>query len=251
MNCLIQISKNSIGAAEGLDEGPMWNTFWNSTFAASVPEADRVSQFSESRSTNHRGPVNDHQFSPAKDHQQDAGSLITPDLSASQYVPLVVPDEFSFKLRDMMVAKGKIYRFRSNTSNLKQFYEKVLARTKYTSEFPQKGDGSLDIFGPEITRLSYLDDEGDVVSIESDMDLKEAVSMACGMKAKQLVVYLGEPPSNVNSRSSTPVAWLEGEVLEKGGSALDFLVGLPLAVNVAISASIVVLSFYLIKQISK
>ena len=221
----------------------MWNTFWNSTFSANVPESDRVSQYSDTRLSNVRPPA-------SLQNVHDQESMITPDLSISQHnLPVTVPTEFSFKLRDMMALKSKIYRFRADSANLKELYEKVLSRTKYTSDFLKLDGGNMDIIGPQNSRLCYLDDEGDVVSIESDMDLKEAVTMAVTMRLKQLVVYLGEPPSTDNSRCSTPNVNLEEPVIESKGS-LDFLVGLPPAINVAIAATIVVASFYVIKKIA-
>ncbi len=247
------------------DEGPMWNSFWNNTFSGSI-EPDRVSQTSETR--NGGGSHLSASFGfkrPERPHSPDQS--IRESIGSRQ---LFIPDgPFSFKLKDVAPSgTGKIYRLSSQSNSLAALYENVCAKTGYSTVYniaPQGIDqDSLDIITPggAAVRLCYVDDEGDAVVLESDKDLQEAVHMALTLNLTRLVIYLGDPTNHLpmqaepQSRASSASSGVYKNV-EKGNLAPlqhqeDWFTRLkeaPLAVNVALSAGVVVAACWMIKKI--
>ena len=247
------------------DEGPMWNSFWNNTFSG-VIEPDRVSQASDSRAVlsasyaSYKGAKSDRPQSP--DHS------VRESLASRQ---LFIPDgPFSFKLKDLApTGTGKIYRFSSQSNSLAALYENVCEKTGYTTVY-EIDQESLDInttSGAKV-RLCYVDDEDDIVVLESDKDLQEAVHMAFTLNLTRLVIYLGDPTSQVRiqaeqqSRASSassgayrsyektnPLAISHPESQDMTSNLFSTLKEAPLAVYVALSASIVVAAYWIIKKI--
>lgn len=239
------MSKTSGAALDPTDQGPMWNSFWNSTFSGNV-ETDVTSVKSEKQSSIHFKERKEQLQYPAREPSQS--SYREPSVP---FRP-VYEEMFSFKLKDMTDAKEKIYRFTIPGNSLDVLYENIIQKTGY--EFQ-----GLDIqtkTGPQ--RVCYLDDEGDVVALESDLDLQEAVraSMSLSLSARRVLIYLGEPPINaiqakIESRSNSfrsPSPIQSGKMeIGVGGFFKDS----PLAVNVGVSCGIVVVAFYLMVKISK
>ncbi|KAI8925503.1 hypothetical protein BC831DRAFT_460579 [Entophlyctis helioformis] len=222
-------------AANPGEDGPMWNKFWNSTFAAGSTvesESDRLSQTSESRAApstvsaaqgyhqqqqqqqpqhslhrltptlgaSGRNSASRHPLSPQAD--DFAGSM----LSRSQNMITEDPTVFAFKLRDMTRSgNGKVYRFSSHHNSLAEMYAQICAKTGARSDLLDAGAQGLSTASlssdlvdietalGEVVRVCYIDDEGDVVHIESDKDLEEAVAMSRRVGWNRLMVYLGEP----------------------------------------------------------
>jgi hypothetical protein len=240
-------------------EGPMWNSFWNSTFAGDV-EPDRVSQHSESRT----GLSSSVYYRDRQPVQQP----MTPEPAISERAIPVTPAQhdgtFTFKLRDMTLANGKMYRFNSPSNSFAALYERIIAKTGYATGYSESDPTDVDIITPQgiSARLCYLDDEGDIVSIESDKDLEEAVQMALALRQTRLMIYLGDPPSPqqmalasavspANSvRSASPNMMIIEQPQQPVG-IFEQLKDAPLPVNVAISAGIVVVAFYFLNRIAR
>jgi hypothetical protein len=243
-------------------EGPMWNTFWNSTFAGEI-EADRVSQHSETRT----GLSSSVYYRERQQTQQ----IMTPEPAVSERPVPITPGPlegtFTFKLRDMTASNGKIYRFNSPSCSMSALYERIVSKTGYSTGFSESDPMDLDIITPlgVSARLCYLDDEGDIVSIESDKDLQEAVQMAHSLNQARLMIYLGDPPSPqqvvgfhnpspaMSVRSSSPSVMVAAPVVQQDTvtSIFEKLKEAPLPVNVAISAGIVVVAFYFMNRIAR
>ncbi|KAJ3148709.1 hypothetical protein HDU89_004559 [Geranomyces variabilis] len=198
------------GAAAQAESGPMWNHFWNSTFAGGSnleSESDRLSAASDSitgsglsyppapaptertqssflgrRQSSMYGlesPQGHQQYRSHDEMSHGAGSTL--------HTRSVVDDgQFAFKLRDGRT--GKVYRIVSRVDSLPELISKVHEKC---------GSDALEMTGSgESNRLNYLDDEGDVISISTDRDLEEAVDMARAAGWKRLMIFLGDlPPS--------------------------------------------------------
>jgi hypothetical protein len=242
-------------------EGPMWNTFWNSTFSGEI-EADRVSQHSETRT----GLSSSVYYRERQQTQQ----IMTPEPALSERPVPVTPGpldgSFTFKLRDMTSSNGKIYRFTSSSNSISALYERIISKTGYSTGFSESDPMDLDIITPQgvSARLCYLDDEGDIVSIESDKDLQEAVQMAHALNQARLMLYLGDPPSPqqvvgfhnqspaMSVRSSSPSVMATPPLQQDTVTSIfEKLKDAPLPVNVAISAGIVVVAFYFMNRIAR
>lgn len=237
----------------------MWNTFWNSTFTpASHVESD-IMPPSEAKSG----------IPSAVHYREKRSEILSPEPSirdrdsiVSRNFPIPV-SKFSFKLRDTTSSNGKIYRFSSSINSLAELYQNICTKTGYQSDY--KSDDNLDFIthAGVHARLCYLDDEHDVVSLESDKDLQEAVQMCLTLSSTRLVIYLGDPPSQLQQFESRP----SSRASRKGSpfraddqtpvplntplTVIEALKDAPLVVNVAASAGICIIAFYIMVKISK
>ncbi|KAJ1532412.1 hypothetical protein HK096_006924 [Nowakowskiella sp. JEL0078] len=278
--CLIlkKVSKESV-QENGANEGPMWNRFWNSTFnAGSVADDDfdRQSLLSDgqpppsiSGSVMSAGnylqggypqpPLRSHTAPAEAPRFQHYSSLINDD--ASQYGAqssitaanmLDIEDrQFTFKLREGKL--GKVYRFVSSKTSFRDLVEQIYQKSGIRI--------NLSLNNPS-QRICYLDDENDVIHISSDKDLEEACAMAKRVKWTNLKIFLGDPPQEEFSSSQVKSQSLitEKDISERSTTEntkskhipgiVDFLKEAPMAVNVAISASIVVLAMVIITRLT-
>ncbi|KAJ3157450.1 hypothetical protein HDU86_003342 [Geranomyces michiganensis] len=194
------------GAAAQAESGPMWNHFWNSTFAGSnlESESDQLSAASDSitgsglsyppapaptertqSSFVGRRQSSMYGLESQSHHQQyRAHDEMSHGAGSTLHTRSVVDDgQFAFKLRDGRT--GKVYRIVSRVDSLSELIVKVHEKC---------GPDALDVTGSAESKLNYLDDEGDVISISSDRDLEEAVDMARAAGWKRLMIFLGDLP---------------------------------------------------------
>ncbi|KNC96179.1 uncharacterized protein SPPG_08334 [Spizellomyces punctatus DAOM BR117] len=262
------ISKDG-GADVSAESGPMWNRFWNSTFAASTveTESDRHSAASDSIASsavshNYLPPTpseRNYRMHPTSPHPFDhtphrpVDDLMSAVGASTMYARSVIDDtHFAFKLRDTKTSK--VYRFTSRTDSFSDLLAKV--RSKIPSD-------ALD------EQLNYIDDEGDVVALTSDKDLEEGIEMARSAGWKRLVIFFGTPPQSLpsfrmdddsnSSVCSSPIlrrrlrgdegALVRSPVEQNG--VMQFLRDAPLPVNVAISAGIVVVAGLVFVRLAK
>lgn len=246
------------------EEGPMWNNFWNSTFSQ-VADPDQLSQTSEPRpastylSYKRSIPDRERVISPEPSITRESVVSRRPSQSIIRLAP---PEIFSFKLKDISNA-NKFYRFSSSSESLFALYENVCLKTGSTHFLTPDVDSksNLDIIRKQgdAVRLCYVDEDGDVLCLESDKDLTEAVRMVVNGNSSRLVVYLGDPSSQLseikaeakqhsrNSTVSTEHLTLRAPKSEQ--TMFDALKEAPLAMNVAISAGICVVAYYIIRKI--
>ncbi|KAJ1546777.1 hypothetical protein HK096_004740 [Nowakowskiella sp. JEL0078] len=280
------VSKESVPESSG-NEGPMWNRFWNSTFkAGSVADDDfdRQSLHSDGQTPSIVSPSlmsaghylqGGYSLPPPRSHIppaegprfQNYANVINDE--ASQYGvqstvtaanQLDIEDrQFTFKLRDGK--SGKVYRFVSSKTSFRELVEQIYQKCGI-----RVNPSSVNSF----LRISYLDDENDVIHISSDKDLEEACAMAKRVKWTNLKIFLGDPLQEEFSspqvtspqlqQIKTSPAIIEREISEKSvieklpskqsPGVVDFLKEAPMAVNVAISASIVVLAVVIITRLT-
>ncbi|KAI8618951.1 hypothetical protein BC830DRAFT_1106457 [Chytriomyces sp. MP71] len=163
---------------------------------------------------------------------------------------LLDPSQFGFKLRDKR--SGKVHRFTSSSSQIAEVLAAV--RTKLGGVAPGT--------------VSYEDDDGDAVLLGSNADLEEAVGMARRHGWERLVLQVREEAPLASQVVASPVkqnAMMAEEKSSKkevarrrgsaanveGSSVADFLKDAPLAVNVAISAGIVVVAAFVISRMQR
>ncbi|KAF9122782.1 hypothetical protein BGW39_009493 [Mortierella sp. 14UC] len=141
-------------ASEG--QGPVWNKFWESTFAreetgSEISASDVRSGYPAAQSDLHYG-----------------GSMLDSSirLDSSAMAPLSgsddVGNEFTFKFKE---SSGQVHRFGSSTRSFAELRNKIVEKM-----------GGLEP-GNDVV-LSYCDEENDQVLILQDADIADAVQMA-------------------------------------------------------------------------
>ncbi|KAF8949636.1 hypothetical protein BGZ46_005025, partial [Entomortierella lignicola] len=154
LNQMSTIQGESSNTTEG--QGPVWNKFWESTFARD--DASEISA-SDIRSS----------YVPAPSDLNYGGSGSVMDSSLRLDSPPIPPlgglgeigSEFTFKFKDN---NGHSHRFGSSTKSFSELHDKIASKMGLE-------DGS------EVV-LSYCDEENDQVLILQDADVTEAVQMA-------------------------------------------------------------------------
>lgn len=143
-------------SASSEGQGPVWNKFWESTFAreetgSEISASDVRSGYVAAQSDIHYG-----------------GSMMDNSLrlDSSGMTPLSgtdeVGNEFTFKFQE---SSGQAHRFASSTRSFAELRNKIIEKI-----------GGLET-GNDVV-LSYCDEEGDNVLILQDSDIMDAVQMA-------------------------------------------------------------------------
>lgn len=112
--------------------------------------------------------------------------------------------KYSFKLKDVTnLNTVRMYRL-SCGSSLAELQELVVEKTR-SERVLDEDTSKTQFLTPEgiLTGLSYFDDEGDLVHVESDKDLEEAIMMGHKMNKSRLVIFFGTPSPASNLDSAT------------------------------------------------
>ncbi|KAJ3237005.1 hypothetical protein HDU78_004296 [Chytriomyces hyalinus] len=162
--------------------------------------------------------------------------------------------QFGYKLRDKR--SGKVHRFTSSSSQISDIYSTIRTKT-----------GS----GGSAMVVSYEDEDGDLVLLGSNADVEEAVGMARRFGWERLILHVGETvaatavdkavkegaagagkSTSKNSKRRGSISSVESA--QQGGASAavaDFLRDAPLAVNVALSAGIVIAAAFVISRMQR
>ncbi|KAJ3135982.1 hypothetical protein HK100_002113 [Physocladia obscura] len=251
-------------------DGPMWNEFWNSTFnngsiheteSAGILDEDddditSVTSAGQRRRTSHftrdfttprqsRQSIQIGSLPQFVTHSQTSAQFSQPQRieSANSPPPSTVfsqpldTSQFGFKLRDNR--SGKIHRFTSSSTDVNEVYGAIRAK-----------------IGTAPGVVSYEDDDKDLVLLGSNADLEEAVGMARRLGWERLILHVGEIPVVSIEKpgvSASPVPQEKSVPRQENsdGTVADFLRDAPMAVNVAISAGIVVVAAFAISKMHK
>lgn len=201
----------------GDNEGPAWNKFWLSldTDGDSIVSGDGSHHQLAARSL----------MSPdLSRHERLADNSVAPGDSASHtgadsplrvdepQVPLEeIPFPFKFK-----APSGRVHRLQVAAANgmaelISQVTAKLGAEVDAVGGVATFEDGKLGVSG---YALSYLDDEGDTVSITTDHDLKEAIAIARqgGRDKVDLFVHDPEKPAMAATLDPHPVIGVVAEI---------------------------------------
>ncbi|KAJ3183671.1 hypothetical protein HDU85_002100 [Gaertneriomyces sp. JEL0708] len=224
------MSKDGGPETSGGESGPMWNRFWNSTFASSNVdgESDRHSQASDSitgsvvshnlhNAPSDRGSVVSYGQRPQS--MYDTGSSgVSPNkvlpidsasmVGSSLYQrPNVDMSQFAFKLRDRRT--GKVYRFTSLINSLAELEAAVHKKCGITTAHAEVDSDAM--------KLNYIDDEGDAITLSSDKDLEEAVMMARIGGLNRVVLVIGTGASPLGHDGPRPVQDDDGSSVASSG----------------------------------
>ncbi|ODV90057.1 hypothetical protein CANCADRAFT_64289 [Tortispora caseinolytica NRRL Y-17796] len=181
-----------IHTMNGDSEGPAWDKFWNSF------EQDSESGVSDSN----------HLVSPSKLSMHDTEDFLTPGDSVSHgdfAISQVDNNElFSFKFKS---PGGRVHRFKAAPSaGLESFLALILEKlTK--SEVETLGGAGVFADGKLVTAgfaVSYIDDDGDPVSITSDYDLQDAVKFSMQRHQDKVELYVHHPDEAQDMHAPTP-----------------------------------------------
>jgi PB1 domain len=201
---------NTMGSGD--QEGPAWNKFW-----MSMDNADSESLMSGEGS--HRPTTPGHrsmmESEPARPGVE-RGDSVMPHESASHRgdespsedmappaaeVSVDAPFPFKFK-----APSGRVHRVQVIASNgVGELVDNVTS--KLGSELEAVGgeaivtDGRL---GKEGYALSYMDNEGDVVSITTDQDLLDAIAMARQGKREKVDLFVHDPSQPAITATTDP-----------------------------------------------
>ncbi|KIW00937.1 uncharacterized protein PV09_07677 [Verruconis gallopava] len=189
--------------SSGDNEGPAWNKFWMSF--------DNETESMMSGEGGSRAPhTPDHRslMSPTMDRPgvHDRGDSVLPNDSAShhgaespdhsalagQSSPPVINTPFPFKFK---APSGRMHRLQVVGSDgiadlISQVGQKLGAEAATIGGVPEVNDGSV---GKSGFALSYLDNEGDTVSITTDRDLLEAIQLAHKSHREKVDLFVHDP----------------------------------------------------------
>ena len=214
-------------------EGPMWNRFWNTldNDTESVHSGDGTSQIHSHRADTPSSP--EHMRSISGDapvlNRLTSDSVIPNDSASitamqdrydevqsglvSPPAPATVDTSFVFKFKS---PAGRVHRLRFDpTLGLEQF-RSILADKLTSEEKSVVGGAVAEDAG---FAVSFIDDEGDIVSILSVADLSESVAIAKRAGREKIDLYIHHP--NVPPVIETPAAVSKPEVPETVEKLVD------------------------------
>ncbi|KAH7029067.1 uncharacterized protein B0I36DRAFT_363660 [Microdochium trichocladiopsis] len=184
---------NTMGSGDS--EGPAWNKFWLSL-------DNETESMVSGDGSHHHTMASRSMMSP--DHGRDRiGDSVAPGDSASHVgegslLEPITPDvpiadmPFAFKFK---APSGRVHRFQVIASQgIEQFVTSVAAKLGKEADVlggtPTVDDGKLSVGG---FAMSYLDDEGDTVSITTDQDLLEAIMLARHSHREKVDLFVHDP----------------------------------------------------------
>ena len=222
---------NSMSTSDG--EGPAWNKFWmsldNETESVMSGEGSRLPITSDGRSLASPHPDVRHSLT-------DRGDSVLPNDSASHagaespepsaiVGAQIETTPFPFKFK---APSGRMHRLQviasSGISDLvSQVSQKLGSEADAIGSCPEVVDGKV---GKTGFALSYLDNEGDTVSIMTDEDLLEAITLANRAKREKVDLFVHDPekspiPATVNPQPDLPVPSSEASMLRQRKHADD------------------------------
>lgn len=201
---------NTMSSGDG--EGPAWNKFWLSI------DNETESLMSGEGSHSHQHTTLSSRILSPDATQDRLGDSVAPGDSASHVgaepparsVVLEAPDPvnpadtpFPFKFK---APSGRVHRLQIVASQGFEAFAAAVA-TKLGNEvaaiggFPSAEDGKAS--GPGFA-LSYMDDEGDTVSITTDNDLVEAIVLARQRRRDKVDLYVHDPDKPPIAPVETP-----------------------------------------------
>ncbi|KAI1659510.1 CBS-domain-containing protein [Daldinia decipiens] len=203
---------NTMGTS-GDNEGPAWNKFWlsldNETESMVSGDGSHHHGTMASRSILSPDANRERSYDPVApgDSASHVGMESSPIHSAvAHQTPADIPFAFKFK-----APSGRVHRIQVIANEgIAQFVEHVAAKLGSEVEaiggIPEVEDGNLSTGG---FALSYLDDEGDTVSITTDQDLLEAILLARHHHHEKVDLFVYDPekpPVTVTAPQPDPIA---------------------------------------------
>ncbi|KAK5130818.1 hypothetical protein LTR08_001652 [Meristemomyces frigidus] len=193
---LDQINSMSTGDSEG----PAWNKFW-----MSMDQGDTESMMSgEGSHRPHTPDTRSNMMSPEQGHRPGMDRLDSvlpgdsashngmPDMDEQSALAGAEDSPFTFKFK---APNGRVHRLQilasaGLTELIAVVSEKLGGEVESIGGMPTFEDGKL---GHEGFALSYLDNEGDTVSLTTDADLHEAISLARHARKDKVDLFVHDP----------------------------------------------------------
>lgn len=208
---------NTMGTTD--NEGPAWNKFWLSL------DHETESMVSGDGSHHHTNPGPRSLMSPELTRSERIVDSVAPGDSASHAgvesphhsalgaAPEVPPAEIPFPFK-FKAPSGRVHRLQVTAAHgMAEFVANVLG--KLGSEVDAIG-GTPTVEDGKLSggfALSYLDDEGDSVSITTDQDLLEAILLARQGHREKVDLFVHDPNQPPVSQVPTPAPLPEPVVL--------------------------------------
>jgi hypothetical protein len=222
---------NQMNTPEG--EGPMWNRFWNTldNDTESVHSGDGTSQIHSHRAETPSSP--EHMRSISGDaptlNRMTSDSVIPNDSASitamqdrydeipsglvSPPPPAIVDTSFVFKFKS---PGGRVHRLRFDPNLGLEQFRSILADKLTSEEKSVVGGAVAEDAG---FAVSFVDDEGDIVSILSIADLSESVAITKRAGREKIDLYIHHP--NVPPVIETPSAVSKPEMPEMVEKVVD------------------------------
>jgi len=209
---------NNMGSGDS--EGPAWNKFWLSL----DHETESMVSGDGSHQHTHNGPrsLMSPDISRSERHINDSvapgdsashAGVDSPAHSAIGAIPEVSPSEVPFPFK-FKAPSGRVHRLQVTAANgMAEFVANVTA--KLGDEVEAIGGAPVVEEGKQSGgyALSYLDDEGDIVSITTDQDLLEAILLARHGRRDKVDLFVHDPKEPPVAPAPTPAAVSEPAVL--------------------------------------
>ncbi|CAI7587621.1 unnamed protein product [Penicillium glandicola] len=180
------------------DEGPAWNKFWLSMDHESDSMVSGGGQ-SQQPNTPHRSVVSpdlsrsgyDHSLLPndsASHHGDEHSEVVSPNHAAEPAAPTPFP--FKFKAPGGRVHRVNVLTTNGVTDLVAQVTAKLGKEVEAVGGEATVEDGTLSNTG---YALSYMDNEGDTVSITTDQDMADAIDLARRTHRDKVNLFVHDP----------------------------------------------------------
>ncbi|KAI1503982.1 ribosomal protein subunit S4 [Biscogniauxia marginata] len=183
--------------SSGDSEGPAWNKFW-----LSLDNESESMVSGEGSHSHHPGTIGTRSMMSPDVNRERIDSVVAPGDSAShvgmdspshsmvEHAPADIPFAFKFK-----TPSGRVHRLHVIASHgIEEFVLNVASKLGNEADaiggVPLVEDGKLSFGG---FAVSYLDDEGDPVSITTDQDLLEAILLARHSHLEKVDLIIHDP----------------------------------------------------------
>lgn len=227
----IELSPNETKAKE---EGPAWNKFWTS-----LDNDDTESVHSDSiASVPDVTPSEFHLFDIGP---QDSISAVGESLSSRQPTKTTsnISDQlgtFTFKFKSPAI-QGRVHRVTLKPHESLHELRAVIGEKLHTKDLEllqATKDGEL------AYAISYVDDEGDVVSITSDNDLRDCIRINLEMEKNKADLFLHNPHEHAPVETTTTSSRHRGSSEIIPGVSNQFLISGALGVASILAAALIV-----------
>jgi hypothetical protein len=198
--------------SSGDSEGPAWNKFWLSL------DHETESMLSGDGSHHHTHPTRSlmspditrserlptDSVAPGDSASHTGADSPEPSLVAatSELPPSEIPFPFKFKAPSGRVHRLQVTAARGIAEFVANVTSKLGSEVEGIGGAPVVEDGKVGLSG---YALSYLDDEGDSVSITTDHDLLEAILLARQRGSDKVDLFVHDPEKPPTAPASTPL----------------------------------------------
>ncbi|ODV78262.1 CBS-domain-containing protein [Suhomyces tanzawaensis NRRL Y-17324] len=217
-------------------EGPAWNKFWTSL---DNDDSDSVHSDSVTESAPDITPSEFQSFNVDIKPSDSVSHVDSPSVQRTSLISAKDDDvAYTFKFKSVAI-EGRVHRISLRASEgvarLRSLMDEKLHKKDFELLRVQPPNGDED---RETYAISYIDDEGDIVSITSDSDLVECIKINQLLKNDKADLYLHNPhePAPIDSLK------LHSEKQKRRQGSSDIIEGVPNGVLVSGALAVSALS---------